>query len=171
MNTYVFNSQKRDNSKEISKTLNLIYNTDKPVIICIGSDLVVGDSLGPIVGTKLVEKLGGNAYVYGTLQSPITAKEIDVIKNTVNKIHPFSKILVIDAAVGLNEEIGYVKISNTGIKPGLGANKNLPVIGDVSIIGIVSDKTGSGLNLTTRFSLIYAIVNDVVNGIVKTFKQ
>ena len=31
-----------------------------PAIICIGSDLSVGDSLGPITGTKLKEKLGGS---------------------------------------------------------------------------------------------------------------
>ncbi len=167
MSQFIFNSLKRDNSEEISKTINLLYNTDKPVIICVGSDLVVGDSLGPIVGTKLIEKLQGKAFVYGTLQSPVTAKEIGIIKAQIKKLHPYSKILVIDAAIGNEEEIGYVKISGVGIKPGLGVNKDLPIIGDVSVIGIVSSKSDKNLNFSTRFSLVYALVNDIVSGIEK----
>jgi putative sporulation protein YyaC len=167
MSHFIFNSLKRNNSDEISKTINLLYNTDKPVIICVGSDLVIGDSLGPIIGTKLVEKLQGKAFIYGTLQSPITAKEISVIKTEIKLLHPYSKILVIDAAVGGEEEIGCVKISQVGIKPGLGIGKDLPVIGDVSIIGIVSNKKDKNLNFSTRFSLVYALVCDIVKGVEK----
>lgn len=169
MSVYVFNSAKRDNSEEISKAVKLLYNTDKPVIICVGSDLVVGDSLGPIVGSELIKNLQGKAFVYGTLDSPVTAKEIPVIQDEIKKLHPYSKILVIDAAVGNREEIGYVKISSVGIKPGLGVNKNLPIIGDVSVIGIVSDKNDKNLNFSTRFSLVYKLLSDIVSGIIKAF--
>lgn len=169
MNSYIFNSAKRDNSNEISKAVKLLYITDKPVIICVGSDLVVGDSLGPIAGSELIKNLQGKAFVYGTLDSPVTAKEIAVIQGEIKKLHPYSKILVIDAAVGNKEEIGYVKITSAGIKPGLGVNKDLPIIGDVSIIGIVSDKNDKNLNFSTRFSLVYKILNDIVNGVVKAF--
>lgn len=167
MCSYIFNSLKRDNSEEISKTVKLIYNTDKPVIVCVGSDLVVGDSLGPIVGTKLNEKLQGKAFVYGTLLSPVTAREISVIQKEIKKLHPYSKILVIDAAVGNKEEIGFVKIASQGIKPGLGVDKDLPLIGDVCIIGIVSDKKEKNLNFSTRFSLVYSLINDIVGGVIK----
>ena len=169
MCSYVFNSLKRDNSNEIAKTINLLYDTDKPVIVCVGSDLVVGDSLGPIVGTKLNEKLNGKAFVYGTLLSPVTAKEIPVIQSEIKKLHPFSKILVVDAAIGIKDEIGYIKIANQGIKPGLGVDKDLPFIGDVCVIGIVSNKKENNFNYTTRFSLIYSLVNDIVSGLVKAF--
>ena len=33
-----------------------------PVIVCIGSDLSIADSLGPICGTKLKDKLNGNKW-------------------------------------------------------------------------------------------------------------
>ena len=167
MSQFIFNSLKRNNVDEISKSINLLYNTDKPVIICVGSDLVVGDSLGPIVGTKLQKRLEGRAFVYGTLQSPITAKEISIIQAEIKRLHPYSEILVIDAAVGDTSEIGYVKISKTGIKPGLGVGKELPVIGDVSIIGIVSNKEDKNLNFNTRFSLVYTLACDIVNGVEK----
>ena len=48
-----------------------------PTVLCIGSDLSVGDSLGPVTGTMLKEQLSGlNCYVYGTLAKPITAHEV-----------------------------------------------------------------------------------------------
>ena len=166
MNQYVFNSIKRNNSKEISKTIQLLYGDKTPIIICIGSDLVIGDSLGPYVGTILNEKLQGKAFVYGTLQNPITANEISVINSKIKKLHPNSQIIVIDAAVGYKSEVGYVKITDKGIKPGLGANKNLPRIGDVSIIGIVSDFESNNVSFETRFSLVYKIALDIVGGFV-----
>lgn len=62
-----------------------------PVIVCIGSDLSVGDSLGPVTGTKLREKLKGqNVYVYGTLAKPITAHEVKYTNQFIKNTHPYS---------------------------------------------------------------------------------
>ena len=47
-----------------------------PVVLCIGSDLAVGDSLGPITGTLLRRKGEMYGYVYGTLKNTVTAKEV-----------------------------------------------------------------------------------------------
>ena len=48
-----------------------------PVVVCVGSDLAIGDSLGPIVGSMLKYKTQGlQLYIYGTLAAPVTAKEI-----------------------------------------------------------------------------------------------
>ena len=51
-------------------------NTAAPVILCIGSDLSVGDSLGPLCGTMLSERTGADIFVYGTLKKTVTAKEV-----------------------------------------------------------------------------------------------
>ena len=73
-----------------------------PVIICVGSDLVVGDSLGPLIGT-MIRKNNIDAFVYGTLENPITANEIPRLNERVRSAHPKSPVLVIDAAVGTAE--------------------------------------------------------------------
>ena len=44
----------------------------KPVILCIGTDKVPGDSLGPVVGDLLIMKYNIDAFVYGHAQSPST---------------------------------------------------------------------------------------------------
>lgn len=146
--------------------LDCINNEEKPIIICIGSDLVLGDSLGPLVGTFLKQK-HLNAYLYGTLNTPITAKEISYAQTHLKEMHPLSKIIAIDAAVGCETDLGLIKIFNKGLKPGLGVNKSLGTIGDVSIMGIVATKSIQNYNLynLTRLNLVYKMAERIASGI------
>lgn len=81
----------------------------KPVFVCIGSDLVLGDSLGPLIGT-LLRKKNLSSYVYGTLNFPITAKEVEYARVYLKQMHPESIIMAIDAAIGPNDDVGLIKI-------------------------------------------------------------
>lgn len=137
-----------------------------PVIVCIGTDGVAGDSLGPFIGTILKERKV-NAYVYGNLNKPITAYEVPYLNSFLNEVHSDSKIIVIDSAVGDAEETGLIKITDSGIKPGLGAKKNLPLVGDISIIGIVAPKSKNATEQlkSTRLRLIYEMANVIADGI------
>lgn len=141
-------------------------NTAPPVILCIGSDLAIGDSLGPICGTMIREKrTNAETFVYGTLTRPVTAKEVKYLNDFIKKTHPQSKIIAIDAAVGAAGDIGLIKIANKGLKPGLGANKRFSSVGDVSIMGIVAEKSVfnySLLNLT-RLSLVYKMAEIIAD--------
>ncbi|MBO5713636.1 MAG: DUF1256 domain-containing protein, partial [Clostridia bacterium] len=120
----------------------------------------------------LQQKLQGKAYVYGTLTSPVTAKEAGVVAKTVKLLHPTSKILAIDAGVGDKNDVGLIKLRDYGLKPGLGVNKTLPIIGDASIIGIVSEKQNALENLfsSTRLGLIYKMSTTIANGIEYSLK-
>ena len=139
-----------------------------PIVVCVGSDLAIGDSLGPIVGSILRYKTQGlNTFIYGTLSAPVTAKEIRTIRTFLRETHRGQKILAIDAAVGEKGDIGLIKLSDTPLRPGAGANKNLGEVGDVSIMGVVAEKSVSnyGLLNTTRLNLVYSmseIISDAV---------
>ena len=172
MNQFEYNFNDLNSYYGVANSLKLIFNTPYPVIICIGSDLAVGDCLGPLIGSELKEKIKGKAYVYGSLDSPITANEINTVFNTINNIHPKSKILVIDAALGEEKDLGKVKIKDVGIKPGEGVNKDLKIIGDLSIIGVVGDKNSPSQTIynNTRFSLIKSLSNVIVKGIIEYLK-
>lgn len=129
------------NSEEVLKTaVASLYKTKMPVIVCVGTDKAVGDSLGPLVGSKLANLLRGKAFIYGTMSAPVTAKESETIYKTIRFLHPLSKILVVDAGVGSDSEIGLIKVLNGGIKPGLALKKNLSVLGDVSVVGVISPR-------------------------------
>lgn len=164
---YSFSSFNSHCSNGISQSLeNIVCKDNSPIFICIGSDLVLGDSLGPLVGTFLkVKKIP--FYIYGTLSYPITAKEINKAGEYLRKTHPNSTIIAIDAAVGEQEDIGLIRVVNKGLKPGLGVNKKLEEIGDVSIIGVVAEKSTENFSLfnLTRLNLIYTMAENIANGI------
>lgn len=167
MKNYTFNVFNKYASAGIYQALSE-YNEKKvaPIIVCIGSDLVLGDSLGPLVGTFLKQKNVG-AYIYGTLNQPITAKEVEYARKYLKEIHPDSMIIAIDAAVGTSDDVGLIKVMDKGLKPGLGVNKNLGEIGDVSIIGVVAAKSIRNYNLfnLTRLSLIYRMAEIITKSI------
>lgn len=131
-----------------------------PVVVCVGSDLAIGDSLGPIVGSMLKYKTqGAVSFLYGTLASPITAKEIPYMRGFLQETHPNRQVVAIDAAIGEKGDVGLMKLSDTALRPGAGANKRLGEIGDVSIMGIVAEKSlaNYGLFNTTRLHLVYTM--------------
>lgn len=139
-----------------------------PVIVCIGSDLSVGDSLGPVTGTKLKEKLRGyNVYVYGTLAKPLTAHEVKYTNQFIKNTHPNSTVIAIDAAVGAAGDIGLIKVAKRGIKPGSGANKRLQKVGDVSVMGIVAEKSLFNYSLfsSTRLNIVYKMAEIIAEGV------
>lgn len=140
----------------------LIKDTNRPpVVLCIGSDLAIGDSLGPVCGTLLKEKKGSGFFVYGTLKQTVTAKEVRYMNEFLRDTHPQSPVIAVDAAVGDAGDIGLIKITNNGIRPGLGANKKLGKVGDVGIMGIVAEKSMFNyalLNLT-RLNLVYKMAD------------
>ncbi len=140
----------------------------RPIFICIGSDLVLGDSLGPLVGTFLKNRNVGS-YVYGTLNFPITAKEVEYARTYLKQMHPNSISIAIDAAVGEEGDIGLVRVLNKGLRPGLGVDKNLGIVGDISIIGVVAGKSNKNYNLfnLTRLNLVYKMAETIASGIEK----
>ena len=139
-----------------------------PVVVCIGSDLAIGDSLGPITGSMLKYKTQGvNCFLYGTLASPVTAKEIRYMRTFLKETHKDSPIIAIDAAVGDKGDIGLIRLLDTPLFPGAGANKQLGAIGDISILGIVAEKslTNYGLLNTTRLNLVYSMSEIISNAL------
>ena len=133
-----------------------------PVILCIGSDLAIGDSLGPVVGTMLKKK-GYVGAVYGTLKNPVTAREVKYVNNFLQKTHPNAPVIAIDAAVGDETDIGLIKVTDAALKPGSGAHKRLGKVGDISIMGIVAGRSAfsySVLNLT-RLNMVYGMAEAV----------
>lgn len=111
-----------------------------PIFMCIGTEKVFSDSLGPRVGSLINLNMNKPCFVYGLCRQNITAENLVYCHDFIRTIHPDKQIVVIDAAVGSQDQIGKVQISDGGIIPGAATNKNLPAIGDVSIVGIVAEK-------------------------------
>ena len=133
----IYNSQ--DKERMATAIKNKTQNAN-PVYMCIGTEKVFTDSLGPRVGTLLNENMCFPSFVYGLRDKNITAENLLYSYNFIKALHPTSQIVVIDAAVGAADQIGKIQLCDGGIVPGAATNKNLPVVGDVGIVGIVAEK-------------------------------
>lgn len=136
------------------------------VIVCIGSDRATGDCLGPLVGDKL-SKLNNPFTVYGTLEHPVHAKNLHETVEQIHKNHINPFIIAIDASLGTSRHVGYVSVINGALKPGIGVNKDLPLIGDVSITGIVgiSGMINQMIIQTTRLNLVMHLADFISRGL------
>ncbi|MDR1773896.1 MAG: spore protease YyaC [Clostridioides sp.] len=154
----------------LSTTLNEIIN-DETVVICIGTDKVIGDTLGPIVGT-ILEKNNFMYPVYGTLDKPIHALNIYEAIEHIKEKHKNANFLAIDACLGSRDSIGNIQLRKGPILPGKGVGKTLPQIGDFSIVGIV-DKIEDNRCLSSsniRLSFIYSIAETIASSILASVK-
>src|SRR5690349_12433802 len=83
-------SSEEDNAVELlsSSIYSLLPKTfTKPIVIlCIGTDRSTGDSLGPIVGSKLIEQVSSSntIHIFGTLKNPVHAVNLE---ETIAKIN------------------------------------------------------------------------------------
>lgn len=114
------------------------YLSNPLVILCIGTDRSTGDSLGPLVGSRLASLSSPSLKVYGTLENPVHAVNLE---ETTQRIHrelkePF--IVAVDACLGKSESIGYVSIKPGPLQPGTGVNKTLPAVGNLHVVGVVN---------------------------------
>ncbi|HOJ09156.1 MAG TPA: spore protease YyaC [Clostridiales bacterium] len=138
------------------------------VFVCIGTDRSTGDSLGPLIGHKIMNMNNRkNISVYGTLENPVHAKNLSKVMEdiNINCINPF--IIAIDACLGKMEHVGFVSIGEGPINPGSALKKELPPIGNIHIVGIVN--LGGFMDFlilqNTRLFLVMKMADLIAGGI------
>jgi len=108
-------------------------------ILCVGTDKIIGDSFGPLVGSKLLELFKecnfSNINVYGSLNRNLNYETIGQITKNINDK---TTTIVIDAALSNKENIGKIFVSNRKTILGKGLDKNKLEIGDISIKSVVA---------------------------------
>lgn len=139
------------------------------VFVCIGTDRSTGDSLGPLIGTFLKEKNPSPFFVYGTLEDPIHAVNLEEKLNEIKKKHINAFIIGIDACLGRLKSVGFIQIGKGPVKPGAGVNKELPEVGHMHITGIVNVSGFMEFFVlqNTRLHLVLNMAKTIANGIYK----
>ena len=161
---FYINTNQQDCSREISVLLKKCilsypHHWTDLVFLCIGTDRVTGDCLGP--------------YVYGTLVQPVHALNLCDTRKEILSRHPDSLIIAVDASLGQKKHLGYVTIANGALYPGAAVHKKLPPVGHIHITGIVN--TAGMLEQltlqTTRLSTVISIAEQISNGILLMIPQ
>ena len=143
-----------------------------PVILCIGTDRVTGDSLGPLVGTFLAAYEKDNRLpVYGTLEFPVHALNLENTWKQIKKKHPLNPIVAVDASLGTKKHLGYITLGQGSLKPGAGVQKNLSSVGDFFITGIINTAVPEAqLALqNTRLSSVAEMACCIAHGLLYAF--
>lgn len=186
--TDLFNASQDSNLEDPANNLRIFYSKEDTVflisnflknnidgkflVICIGTDRYIGDSLGPLVGTML-EKLNIECPVFGTLENPIHAVNLKKQLTYIEYAYPNHKIIALDACLGSEENIGYIQLKNGCLYPGKGVGKKLPAVGDVSIVGIVDscDHEEFFFLHNIRLNLVMKMAEVIARGIAEGLKD
>jgi putative sporulation protein YyaC len=148
-------------------------HTEPVILLCIGTDRSTGDCLGPLVGTQLGYQNQDLFQIYGTLDQPVHAGNLQEYLNMIHKQYNNPFIIAVDACLGSVENIGYINIGEGSLQPGAGVNKSLPSVGQIYITGIVN--VGGFMEYlvlqNTRLSLVMKITNTIVTGLNKVARE
>ncbi|MEN2766796.1 spore protease YyaC [Ornithinibacillus xuwenensis] len=135
------------------------------VIVCVGTDRSTGDALGPLTGTYLQDKKLKHMSVYGTLQDPVHATNLQDYIQLINQQHKNPFIIAIDACLGKTSSVGQIIACEGALKPGAALNKPLPPIGDVHITGVVNISGFMEYSVlqNTRLSIVVEMAKNIAN--------
>lgn len=146
-----------------------ITRSNEVVIVCIGTDRSTGDCLGPLVGSKMVGLSEHGFAVYGTLEDPVHASNMNEKLADIQAQHPGSLVIAVDACLGHLENVGCVNIGDGALMPGAGVNKSLPGVGHLNITGVVN--VGGFMEYlvlqNTRLNLVMKLADLITNGFVQ----
>lgn len=171
-NKMVFDCIDNSSISSIRDTLSeIIYpeiKNKRPVIfLCIGTDRSTGDCLGPLVGEKLKFLVRNHVVLYGNLEHPVHAKNLEETLMEINSIYKNPFIVAIDACLGNLQNVGKIFIENKPLTPGAAMNKNLPKVGNISITGIVNISGGLEFMVlqNTRLYTVMQLADVISKGI------
>ncbi len=175
---FYINAKKSTASEELAHLLEkcidkIEHPWEEIVFLCIGSDRINGDSLGPFIGHQLERFHWNSVYIYGTLYAPIHALNLEDSVRELKDRHPCAIFIAIDASLGTKKHIGFITIGMGPIYPGAGVNKELLPVGDIFITGILNE-SGCFEHLllqTTRLAFVVEMAETITNGIYQVFAR
>ena len=135
-----------------------------PVFLCIGTPLLYGDALGPHIGTAL--KNHGIDHVYGTLDTPVHAENIEYYRKVINQSYAMPTIIAIDAALGTKMQEGYITLRHGALHPGKAIGKSIAPIGNIEITGIFEN-----IGQRNAESVMLHMGEVIIQGIIKNLKK
>lgn len=139
----------------------------QPLVLCIGTDRSIGDALGPLVGSFLEEGGSLGVPVFGTLDNPVHASNLQEHLDLIEGKYLSPLIVAVDACLGRLDSVGVITVGRGSLKPGAGVNKNLPPVGQVYVTGVVN--VGGFMEYfvlqNTRLNLVMRMAKAVSSGI------
>lgn len=152
---------------------DLENNFSEIVFLCVGTNKIVGDMIGPIVGENLKNKIKHDKkkiYIYGNMQETLNLKNAkDVIKKIEYQyINPF--IITVDTALSKKNNNKKIYVGQGSIEIGKAVSEGIRYYSHVNIkgiVGIYQDTVEENLNTLKNVKLkeIDYLASMISNGI------
>ena len=148
------------------------------IFLCVGTDRITGDSLGPIIGHNLKKmfKNAKNVIILGDLENTVCNLNIEKVINQICTEYSNPFIVSIDSALSRNmDNIGKIFIDKGGIILGSSISRERYIIGDMHIKGVVArdlinPKKNFYLMQNTRLNMVMKMADIVSNGIYESIE-
>ena len=131
------------------------------VILCVGTDKLIGDLVGPIAGQKLKRlfKDFEKITVYGDIKKTVNTTNLNAIISEIiaNYDQPF--IITIDSALGPREKIETVWVSTGNMNPGSALKKQESCRSNVNFKAVVGENLQNNI---LNFNVLNSIERNVV---------
>lgn len=142
------NIQNYDLKRNLSKQLGKINpNFSNLIFLCIGTDKIIGDSIGPIVGSKLKEIENNYIKIYGTLEKNLDFLNTKSMLENIYKIYENPFLITIDAALSRRKNIGEIFVTNGYIKLGNALEKSICYYSNINIKCVVGEYLDKKTNI------------------------
>ncbi|CAG7643328.1 hypothetical protein PAESOLCIP111_04464 [Paenibacillus solanacearum] len=154
-------------AERLSASLQQVPSHQPIVVVCVGTDRSTGDALGPLVGSNLKKQNIDGLHLYGTLEHPVHAMNLNDTLTTIHQHFNNPYIIAVDACLGQLTSVGCIQIGQGPVKPGAGVNKDLPPVGDMHVTGIVN--VGGFMEYfvlqNTRLSLVMTMAETIAKSV------
>ncbi|WP_027093216.1 spore protease YyaC [Cohnella thermotolerans] len=125
-------------SDRLGHYLRKLPSDTRIAVVCLGTDRSTGDALGPLAGTALSKYRSPLFDLYGTLEEPVHALNLDPTLERMRQSSRNPFVIGVDACLGKSASVGSIMLGEGPIHPGAGVNKKLTPVGDVHVSGVVN---------------------------------
>lgn len=158
------------------------------VFLCIGTNKVVGDMIGPMVGEKLgkaiqYQEIGKciqkDVVVYGNMKQTLNLKNAEKMMNEIKYRYYNPFLITIDTALGKKETIEKIFISTGEIEIGKALKRGIKCYSHINIKGVIgkySKKIEDNLNTLKNANVesverMSEIIYDGIKDVIKNLSE
>jgi len=110
------------------------------VILCIGTNKIIGDSIGPVVGQKLKEqKMKETVCIYGDMIKTINFKNAKEVIENIFKTYQKPFIITVDSALGIKTMVSKIVVNKGIVRLGKSLGRSICYASHITIKGVVGE--------------------------------
>ena len=156
-----------DSVHKLSVIMDKVLQADNVVFLCVGTDKVIFDSLGCMVGSMLKNN-DIPYYIYGDMGKCITGKNVNFAIDYIRTMHQDCVLCVIDALATREQcHLNEIVVASSYVSS---LSSEVVIDADIFVYGIttvMNTRLGQG----TKLLNVYNLAKNITSGIITAVKN